>query len=149
MPTKLKPVWLIRQLRDDKQTLGIWTTVNGKEIFVCRTLELSWKDNQNDISCIPTGEYVCRWTLSPRLSQLKGKDVYTYEILDVPNRTGVRIHSANYFYQLKGCVALGDAHKDLNADNELDIIHSGNTVDAFNKIMDKKDFKLMVIEEIV
>lgn len=145
MPTQIDmiQVSLIRYYESLKQILGI-LTVPGKELFVCKTLELGWLNNQNNISCIPKGAYSCVWTRSNRLSALAGKDIFTYEILNVTGRAGIRIHSANYYYQLKGCIALGSATKDINADGELDVIHSGATVQQFNDLMKAQPFLLVI-----
>ena len=137
-------VILNRFTDDGKQTLGTLTVQNSKELFVCKTLELGWHDNANNISCIPEGEYTCKWTRSNRLTTAAGHDVFTYEVLNVPNRAGIRIHSANYFYQLLGCIALGDAHKDINADGHLDANHSGATVAKFAEVMGYGEFRLTV-----
>src|SRR5947207_5696643 len=99
----------LQRITDDtKQTLGTLTIVkdNG-QLYVCKTLELPWKENQSNVSCIPKGEYMCKYTRSNRMSNEKGRDVYTYEVLNVPNRAGIRVHIANYFTQLLGCIALG------------------------------------------
>lgn len=71
--------------------------------------ELPWRDNRPNISCIPVGDYLCRWTLSPRFKR------FMYSIESVEKRAGVRVHSANFMgakppYQahLNGCVALGE-----------------------------------------
>jgi hypothetical protein len=138
---------LVRFFSDDRQTLGTLTVVKNENIFVCKTLELAWKGNKPDISCIPEGEYPCIYTRSRRLSELKGRDIFTYEVLNVPGRAGIRIHSANYFFQLKGCITLGSALKDLNLDGSLDIIHSGDTVQRFNLFMECKSFRLIVRNE--
>lgn len=136
---------ITRYPSDSKQTLGVLTTYSKvNELFVAKTLELPWKDNANDVSCIPVGEYDCAYTRSARLSRLRGIDVFTYEILNVSRRSGVRIHSANYFYQLLGCIALGDTTKDINMDGELDVIHSGATIDKFTSIMALQPFKLII-----
>jgi len=74
-----------------------------------------FKNNQEEISCILDGTYICKWTYSPKLSIEHGKPFYTYEVMTVLNRSGIRFHSANYFFQLLGCIALGDAHKDIYA----------------------------------
>ena len=136
----MRKTYLLRNPSDEKQTLGAFVVDDGPELFVGKTLELPNKGNKSDISCIPADQYICKWTFSPHLG------IWTYEVTDVPNRTGIRIHSANYFKQLLGCIAFGDTHKDINADNELDVIHSGNTVKHFNEIMNKEDFLLVIVE---
>ena len=137
-------VYIGRFFGDARQSLGVLTYSDGVELFVCKTLELGWHDNANDVSCIPTGRYPCKWTRSNRLSKVAGHDVFTYEVLNVKDRAGIRIHSANYFYQLKGCIAFGDAYKDINVDGELDVVHSGATVGQFNAKMATRDFTLEI-----
>ena len=63
-------------------------------------LELPWRDNKEDVSCIPLGEYALEITPSPKFF---GRLVV--EIMDVPDRTGVRMHPANWVEQLLGCIA--------------------------------------------
>jgi hypothetical protein len=132
---------IIKRTSDDgKETVGTIYVLD----FTAYTLELPYKDNQHDISCIPTGTYRCKWTRSNRLSAVEGKDVFTYEIMNVPDRAGIRIHSANYFSQLLGCIALGDSLIDLNKDNEQDVANSRATIAKFNELMNKQDFLLTI-----
>lgn len=143
----MKTVKLIRFYDNDKQTLGLLTVVeDGKLIFHSKSLELAWRNNQQGISCIPSGIYECQYTRSNRFSKLKGTDFFTYEVLGV--RAGIRIHAGNFFTSIQGCVLLGDALKDLNMDAELDTIHSGNTILAFEKLMDYKPFQLQIVNQL-
>lgn len=138
----MKKATILRTSGDDNQTLGTFKT----EGFECKTLELADKNNASKISCIPRGKYIVKWTKSPLFSLHAGHDVFTYEIQNVPNRGGIRIHSANYFFQLLGCVAVGDMLKDVNMDAELDVIHSGVTLAKLEEIMGKEDFELEIIK---
>lgn len=138
----MKKVILTRTSGNDKQTLGTLTFEN----FTAKTLELPDKNNASRVSCIPVGTYICKYTKSPLFSKNAGRDVYTYAILNVPNRAGIRIHSANYARQLLGCVALGSEHKDLDADTQLDVVHSGDTVKRFEEFMNREDFELTIIK---
>lgn len=70
---------------------------------------------------------------------------YTYEIQGVPNRSGIRMHTGNYFTQIQGCVLLGNGYKDMNGDKRLDIINSTVTIKAFERLMDYKPFKLKIV----
>lgn len=133
-----RKAFIKRLLGTDKQTLGILHTVSNNQLFVAKTMELPDKDNAAKISCIPTGIYKCKYTLSPSFGK------HTYEILDVPNRAGIRIHSANYASQLLGCVALGSALKDINNDGRQDVVHSGVTMEEFEKLMNYEDFELTI-----
>ena len=90
----MKQVSITRITDDGKQTLGTLTVIKDDgQLFVCKTLELPWKENKNNVSCIPKGTYLCKYTRSNRISAEKKKDVFTYEVLNVPNRAGIRIHS--------------------------------------------------------
>ncbi len=140
----MRTVYVKRVFQDSKETLGALSVARIKGVFTAKTLELAWANNQNSISCIPTGSYLCKWTKSTRLSKEAGHDVFTYEITNVPGRAGIRIHSANYFFQLLGCIALGDSHQDINSDGELDVPHSKDAVNAFNLEMNKEDFILTI-----
>lgn len=75
-----------RALTDEQGTVSV--VFVGDEFFGY-ALELPWRWNAREISCIPAGEYRMVYSLSPRLK------IRTYEILDVPNRSGIRIHSGN------------------------------------------------------
>jgi hypothetical protein len=136
----MKRAVIYRLLGTEHQSLGVLSTVNNGQLFIAKTLELPDKANQQKISCIPAGVYRCVWSFSNAFQK------HTYEILDVPNRAGIRIHSANYFSQLLGCVALGNALKDINNDGHQDIIHSGNTMEEFEKAMNYEQFELEIVD---
>lgn len=118
--------------RSNSLTFGILQIANDKW-FTC---ERPWKDNENNVSCIPKGSYLCRWTLSPRLKK------YTYEVLNVPRRSGIRIHSANFPSQVLGCVALGE--KIGTMEGQTGVFVSVSAIRHFNDIMNKQDFTLEI-----
>lgn len=142
----MKKIKLIRFFTNGFQTLGVLSVTEGdKCLFVAKTLERGWLNNQPNVSCIPPGIYNCIFTRSPLFSKKAGKDVFTYEIAGVQNRAGIRIHSANFYSQLNGCIALGNTVKDLNMDGHLDVEHSGNTMKIFEELLGKKSFQLQII----
>ncbi|MBV9961304.1 MAG: hypothetical protein JO072_03585 [Parafilimonas sp.] len=144
----MKQIILSRITDDGKQTLGTLSfQQDNEQIFLCKTLELPWLNNHSQTSCIPAGTYTCKYTRSERFSTSAGHDVFTYEVEDVPNRGGIRIHSANFFSDLLGCIALGGAFKDLNLDGEPDVVDSRNTVHAFENQLQHEPF-ILVIHEI-
>ncbi len=72
-------------------------TLNGH--FVCFTIELPWKENQKEVSCIPEGKY----ELKPRYSQKLKRHL---EVLDVFNRSQILFHPAtNALEELQGNIA--------------------------------------------
>ena len=70
--------------------------------YICDTLERPWIKNAEFVSCIPEGEYVASYRENHDARIKKG-----YLITDVPNRTNIFIHSANFVDQLEGCIAVG------------------------------------------
>lgn len=76
---------------------------------VVNTVELPWRDNMRQISCIPPGTYECAIVQSPRFGRV-------YEVKNVPGRSHVLIHPANFAgdallgwtTELQGCIAPGE-----------------------------------------
>jgi len=129
------PTVILKRNEDDgTQTLGE-IMFNGQKLC---TLELAYKDNKSNISAIPKGTYDVKYTFSPKFMR------YTYEVLKVPNRSGIRIHSGNYFNQIQGCILLGNGYKDINGDKKLDVVNSKLSINAFEKAMQYKPFKLTI-----
>ena len=64
------------------------------------TIEDSWAENRNNVSCIPLGRYVVARTVTPHHGN-------TFEVLSVPNRTAVLIHSGNTHFDTEGCILPG------------------------------------------
>jgi hypothetical protein len=93
---------LIRGPSTDEGTFGV-LTFGSQSVF---SLELPWRANRVQKSCIPLGRYLCVLTRSPKFGRV-------YHVMDVPGRSSVLIHSANfagdvalgYTSQLQGCIA--------------------------------------------
>lgn len=77
-------------------TLGVMT-VGGEEFY---TVERPWEHNLPRISCIPEGTYEMKRRKSPKFG-------WCWEVKDVPNRTYILFHSANFPDELQGCIAPG------------------------------------------
>jgi hypothetical protein len=88
---------LIRYLSDDRGTLGLLRI--GSKYFY--TLELPYKDNQKNISCIPNGLYKTELYVRPSSKQT------VIHIKDVPNRGAILIHIGNTIADIQGCVLVG------------------------------------------
>jgi len=127
-------VTLKRFSDDGKQALGDLSYGS----FNCKTLERPYLSNMSSVSCIPKGVYECKWTFSTKFMK------YTYEVMNVPNRTGIRIHPANWWSQLNGCIALGDSYGNLNNDKQADLLNSKKTLAEFEQLMNKKPFTIII-----
>lgn len=109
-------------------------TIDGE--YVCRTLELPWRENQRNISCIPAGTYTCRRVISPRFSE-------TFEITGVLGRDHILFHSGNKTRDTEGCVLVG---KTMNS-NVCYVSDSRVTRAVFMKALKGVDeFELTVLE---
>ena len=96
---------LIRDTINDVSTMGK-LFLNGEEF--CDTLELPWKQNQRNISCIPAGEYDARLRL-PRESATR--EYIHLLIKDVPNRSYILVHIGNTTSDTQGCILVGQSRK--------------------------------------
>lgn len=67
---------------------------------ICFTLERPWLNNQEDVSCIPSGIYQCI-----KHDGVEFKNVW--EITNVKNRFGVLMHNGNTVENTKGCILVG------------------------------------------
>lgn len=100
---------------------------------VCLTLEEDWRDNQKGISCIPEGSYLCR----RRTTAAHGE---TFEVTEVPGRTGILIHSGNTEMDTEGCILPGMEYGSIGAwDDQSKTIEPQLAVlrsrEAFKKFM--------------
>jgi len=87
----------------------------------CFTLELPWKLNMPQVSCIPPGEYRVTKYQSPS----KGLCLLLH---DVPHRSMIEIHAGNYTSQIEGCILVGDSVRYLDADTIPDVTNSKTTL---------------------
>jgi len=106
------------------------------------TLERPDWDNQKDISCIPTGTYLCK-----RGKMWIGKDserhlLETFLVTNVPGRSDIGFHPANYYRELRGCIALGNI---IDFDNNSGIGDSRRGFQKFMEILEgKTEFTLII-----
>jgi len=120
---------------DTLGTLAVYDDSQG--IFSCKTLELPWKDNARNISCIPEGTY----TVVKRNTAKRGDH---WHVLNVPGRTWILFHPANYVTQILGCIIPGQSHVDINGDGLLDVNQSKMTLKQMNEAICEDSFILNI-----
>ena len=79
------------------------TATNGSlmhsGMLICLCIELPWRENRHQVSCVPEGRYVLVKRYSPHFQ-------WHFEVEEVPERDGILIHPANdALLELKGCIA--------------------------------------------
>lgn len=109
------------------QTIGEMTFSGDNKIISLFTLELAWKDNARGISCIPIGVYEVKLTFSNKYQK------WMWQIMEVPDRSGVRVHSGNFYFDIEGCILLGLGLKDINKDGYQDVIGSRDAIKLAKK----------------
>lgn len=105
------------------QTLGTMLLISNYEqiLWSCKSLELPWRENKRQLSCIPAGSYkISKWN-SP-------KHGACIKIHNVEGRTNILIHAGNYKRQTLGCILVGERFKDLDGDRITDITNSRKTL---------------------
>ncbi|MCA9495921.1 MAG: hypothetical protein KC589_03185 [Nanoarchaeota archaeon] len=132
-------VLIQRKTFRDVQTLGDLTVYKDrvKPIYDCKTLELEQDKNARRDDCIPVGIYTVIKHFSPKFGEC-------FWIQGVPDRDGILIHPANFFYQLLGCIAVGKGYTDINKDGYLDLTSSRKTMDELLNILPNK-FVLKIV----
>jgi len=126
--------YLYRQPSRRDGTFGIFAMPEFN--WCCHSLEQQWINNTPFISCISTGTYTVQWTESPRLKR------FTYQIMNVPGRSGIRIHSFNWYHESSGCTGFGIKAGIINRKKQL--ISSKDAVDEFEIMMSRNPFRLII-----
>ena len=124
---------LKRVLFTDDGTQGVLIT-DGRLKFL--TLEPEWKNNARGISCIPEGQYLCKRVDTPKHS-------ITFEVMQVPGRDSILIHSGNTEADTEGCILLGMEAGEV--DGKRAVLRSKEAFEKFLKLTnDKQTFMLSV-----
>jgi len=113
-------------------TLGYLYLPNGTTLA---TVEKQWAGNAQNKSCIPEGVYRCQ-----PFSGSKYKDVY--EITEVPERSAILFHSANWPHQLQGCIAPG--LKLTPAKNGLGVMNSRAAMEVLKAACGTEPFEVEI-----
>lgn len=135
----MNEVHLIRERTSLQGTEGT-LIVNGHQFF---TIELPWKNNQSNISCIPDGNYPCAIKHSKKFG-------IVYQLEDVPDRVGVLIHSGNfagstddgYLTHSHGCIIIGNARGSIKGQQA--VLYSKPALHDFMDITNGEPFLLVV-----
>ena len=90
---------LIRTAYLDEGTTGQILDSVGKPI--CLSLERPWKNNETNVSCVPTGFY--RMVIDTRHPGSE-KACKVWELREVEGRTQIQIHAGNKVSHSLGCI---------------------------------------------
>ena len=103
MEAQMKRIDIIRIAENQHGTFGVMLDhdiMRDEPIPFATTLELRWRNNIENGSCIPAGQYICKRVTSPKFGE-------TFEITDVPGRANILLHSGNTLNDSLGCILVG------------------------------------------
>ena len=127
--------YLLRTLITDQCTIG-WLVVGGT---VFRTMERPWKNNESNVSCIPSGVY----PVDSLPQSSSGKYHNVFHVKDVPDRTGILIHNGNLVSHSKGCIILGLRKGYIGG--EPAVLASRIAINKLNSIIKGGSFNLEIL----
>jgi len=90
-------VLIERDLVTPEVTLGR-LYIDGR--YLCETLEPPENSNRKGLDAVPAGEYRCKVSYSPSFKR------ETVELLGVPNRSKILLHSGNFPKDTRGCIVV-------------------------------------------
>ncbi len=120
-------------------TLGRLLLPSGVVLY---TVEPPWEDNKPNISCIPEATYGVKRDTTGRFKY--------YQLQDVPGRSAIEIHPANYFInpnnnrqELHGCIAPG---MELNTNHIASVLRSREACDEIWAEFGDGDWVLDIVQ---
>lgn len=138
----MKILTLYRLPQNEYYTPGI--LVPEDKIPILLTLERRWKNNERNVSCIPTGEWMLKRTIYHR---------HGYETFEVicPPRERVLFHLGNINDDTHGCIITGEQYEPvLNKVTGLiepGVLASGPAFKQFMKYMGEDKEGRLIIKE--
>lgn len=124
-----------RIFENENKTLSMCEVWDGHQsIFSYVAIELPWRNNQVSVSRIYPGEYDCIATRKATPNPRTGLREYALWLPNVPGRTEIMSHIANYVRNLRGCIGPGKTFADLDKDGVIDVSHSGDTLKEIEKL---------------
>lgn len=140
----MKKVAIIKEhrfIQDHNQTMGSCVVLgdNSQPLFASLLLTRGWRNNKKNESCVPINTYKVVKEWSNKYKRM------LWELKGVPNRSEVKFHPLNYYFDSEGCNGLGRRPKHLNNDKYLDLTDSRKTINDFHKALEPFDEAILII----
>lgn len=127
---------LARVSQSDCGTFGVF--VPPSLVPFCVSLELPWRNNETDRSCIPAGAYRCEPHYSASLK------MRVYLLLNVPGRENVYVHPGNILPHTKGCILTGEAFEPVMGQDG--VVYSKDAFGELTALTKWEPFNLEIID---
>lgn len=114
--------------------------------YACVTIERPFS---GDHPCIPPGDYDVDWTDDGRHPEHNP----CYEVMNVPGRTAILIHLANWYQELLGCIAPGTRIQTVQGNwggyalNQKGVSGSKEALANLLDDLDRQSFRLVIVEK--
>jgi len=135
----MKELILKRVARNSYATYGVFVLENEP---IAVSLELPWRNNSHQVSCIPAGMYICK----QRTSEKYGAH---YHVMGVAGRDLILIHPGNLDDDTKGCILPGRSFGPVWSKNDLAMEYgvqdSVTAMHSIRELMGRNRFWLNVI----
>lgn len=140
----MRTATIYRRPSCEEGTFGEWVSDSG---FKCVTLE---RLANGENPCIPEGIYRCVVKKTQdNFCMINGaKDYRLYELQDVAGRTDILIHSGNWFFQILGCILVGQEIIPIETPFKtmlLGVNHSRDTLTRLMADMAREPFLLTIV----
>jgi hypothetical protein len=113
----------------------------GRPVFSSACIERGWRDNKKGESCVIAGIYPLIFEYSPKFN------TNLWELKDTPGRSECKIHVANSWHQLEGCICPGIKLKDIDNDGYIDVTDSRGTLELLHRVLkDQQNVKIEIID---
>lgn len=123
---------LHRLMKLEDRTLGRLIVFKDLEVVqTFATLELPWRNNKRNVSCIPSAFY----NVVPRNTPKFGDHLH---VLDVPGRSGILIHVGNWPEEIEGCILVGLRFADIDGDKKMDVASSRVAMNSLVKLVTER-----------
>jgi hypothetical protein len=129
----------VRIFRVENSKDGTFGVLSIDDQVLCITLERPWLNNTRGNSCIPWGRFHCTRVQSKRFGD-------TFEVENVPGRSGILFHSGNRAKDSKGCIIL--AHKFYSfSETDRGVVNSKEAFSLFlQKMKGENNFMLLIAD---
>jgi len=99
-----KKIILVRIVENNSGTFGVLLdrkSMRNEYVPFATTLELKWRNNIKDGSCIPADEYECKRIKSGKFGEV-------FEVQNVQGRDHILLHCGNTIKDSSGCILVGE-----------------------------------------
>lgn len=130
----MRDVILIRTGQSEKSIYGIISVRDGNQIVA------TWKTIERKEKSFPDGTYDLKFEHSPRFN------TSLWELYGIHGRAEIKIHAANYYYQLDGCIGIGGNFVNIDGDDEIDVSESKKALSEFNlSLIKQKESTIKIV----